>query len=171
MTVNNPWSTELGGFDDYVGTVTEAWFAVDPTYNAEALLLHMSIKSDDLEQERVEKFSVGKGWVTEDQGKTAVHETGNPTKKFHQKSAYGMIIDRVVKDDAFKGLLAVLQERGSPTEAAVWNGITLHFRKESIDYGSDIGTKSKLLPIEWVQDAPPPRLTVAGKPDFNDGEF
>ena len=167
MTVNNPWSTELGGFDDYVGTVTEAWFGFDVNYNPEALLLHMSIKSDDLEQERVERFSVGKGWTTEDSGNTAVHTSGNPTKKFHAKSAYGMFIDRVVKDDAFKGLLAVLQERGAPTTAAVWNGLTFHFRKESIDYGTEIGVKSKLLPCEWIQDAQP-RLTVA--PDFNDGD-
>lgn len=145
--MTDSWTTELSSFDDYVGTVEDAWFGIDPNYNEEAVLLHWEISSTDFENARVEKFPVGKGWTVEDGGKSASHFAG---KRFHSQSTYGKIIDRAVSEF---GLAETLRARGLATQADVWTGLTFHFHREEFDYGGEIGKRSRVMPIEFLGEA------------------
>lgn len=114
MTGQNEWEldrTEGGFITDYIGTITDSYFATDPKYN-EGNTLQLCWKTtvdnlDELAEERdmdpettegirangfTQKYSCGPKWVTEDGGQTAEHPRG-PSKMFHATSQVGRIID------------------------------------------------------------------------------
>lgn len=152
------WTTESGLVESYDGTVTRAWFGTDVRYmNGEVLLLNWEIKPDDpsqfshLEDGVIEeRFPCGKGWDSNDGGKSATHESGNANKRFHRSSIYGRIIDAV---PSMPGLIDVLKDRGTEMEAKVWEGMRFHFARQEFDYGGEIGKKSRIMPVEFLGEA------------------
>ena len=139
------WETELGLLDDYDLTITRAYFATDARYNnGESLLLHLEGTTDNADTlESQVLFACGTGWVSNDGGKTAVHEKGKG--RFNRSSWYGRLIERMKE----LGGIDALAQRGDATQAQVWEGITLHLVREEVDFGSGIEAKSHLMPTAW----------------------
>src|SRR5690606_9239682 len=91
------WETSSGLPDDFPFTITAARFVFDPQYNnGETLLLEWEGEAEGVDLERPIRFACVSGWDTPDNGKTAVHVRGQ--KLFNKRSAYGMLIDRCIKD-------------------------------------------------------------------------
>lgn len=181
---------ELGahrGFN-FDGTVIESTFTTDVNYrDGQALLLRLSAAVDEVyaedEDEQVWPLDggqepvhpselvgqtavidipVGPGWVTEDDGKSAVNERGGT--KFHASSLLGRIVGNVIGDlDGFGdpkttvtsvnhedevdlgGAFDALKAKGQATEAGVWTGFRFGFRRWLLDYGTNRKTQEKML--------------------------
>lgn len=145
----------------WTGTVKESKFKTDPRYNdGETLLLSwtMETDSDDPEFEEFEvTFPCGNNWETNDGGDTAERVDGRRAK-FNSNSGYGRVLNRVTGRDAdlaknFEGILGVLEKRGEPTQAKIWEGLRFVFDEESKDFGGEIGVKTRLMPVEYAGQA------------------
>lgn len=149
------WDTveSTGLLDDCNITIKSAEFNYDASYNSgEQLLMIFSGTSDHPDfPEFSQFFSIGKGWETNDHGRTVVGSANG----FNSKSQYGLFLAKAVAlaGDAITG-------RGTPDNAAVWEGLSFHVKRENVDYG-DLGIKKVLLPnafngAEGKAEAPAP---------------
>lgn len=145
----DPWATTSGLVDDVTVTITDAYFTFDPQYNdGQTLLLKVAGQTDDEENPEFDQFfPCGNGWETTDKGKSASREDGK-RKGFNKNSGYGMFFTRAI--DAGAG--EALKSRGTPMEAEVWKGLTFHFKRESIDFGGEIGKKDRILPDVFLPE-------------------
>lgn len=145
----DPWATTTGLVDDVTVTITDAYFAFDPGYNdGQTLLLKILGNTDDPENPEFDQFfPCGNGWETADKGATATREDGKK-KGFNRNSGYGMFFMRAIQ----AGAGDVLKSRGTPMEAAVWKGLTFHMKRESIDFGGEIGKKDRILPDQFFPE-------------------
>lgn len=168
VTLDESWETETGLLDDYVGTITRSWFATDARYqDGNVILLHWEIATTDPDHPEVtEKFPVGSGWDSADGGATVAHEKGR--QKFNVQSIYGKIVDRVTKaDGVLHDVFPVMKQRGRPTQANIWEGLTFRFKREEFNYGGEIGTRSRVMPVAFQGEgaqAPIPGATAAAAP-------
>jgi hypothetical protein len=116
MTEDDLWSTDSGLLSDYEGTVVDAWFGVNPQYNADVTMLFLKMQTDvDSSPEVTEQYNCGPDWQTIDGGKTVIH----PTKmKFNRQSQAGILVDKVTELAGKE-----MRERGMPpTTALSWVG-------------------------------------------------
>ena len=143
------------------GTVKSAEFKTDPRYNNGETLLLEWVTETDSDDPEFEEFTVtfpcGNNWETNDGGATAERVDGK-RPKFNSNSGYGRVLNRVTGRDAdladnFKGILDVLENRGEPTNAKIWEGLTFVFDEESKDFGGEIGVKTRLMPVEFAGEA------------------
>lgn len=157
------WDVEESSFGPpapWTGTVTEAQFVTDPQYgDGEVYLAEWTVRVDECDdpewkgEEHVERWAVGKGWESNDRGKTVEHPSGK--KRFHAQSYYGRIVAAVLgKGAGFEadlgGVAKVLQERGNPAKAAIWEGLAFEFDRAEFDFGGEIGVKTHLMPVKFV---------------------
>jgi hypothetical protein len=140
---------ETGLLDDFDFTVTSAKFAPDARYqNGEALLLQLEGTTDSLDVPETHVwFSVGKGWVSKDGGRTTVHESGKPDKRYNGNSQIARLITRCLNDF---NIGDVLDARGNMYLADTWVGLRFHMKSEIMDYGSGIDPKSKVMPVAYL---------------------
>lgn len=144
------WDTDSGLLDNYVLTITNAYFAPNEQYNGgQTTVLHVEGTTDDPDTPvltRPELLTIGDGWVSYDGGKTVQNTKGRT--QFVRNSAVGMWIERFKELD---GAIAALKARGKlETESAAWIGLKVRLKREKIDYGGEIGTREKLLPVEFL---------------------
>ncbi len=144
MTEGNvSWETTSGLPDDFDGTISTAEFGTRANYmNGEMTLLILGIDSGDMPMEHL--VSIGEGWQIREQGAMAIHPTNSG---FSENSVYGKMIDRCTKE---LGMAELLGSRGKPDQADVWIGITMHWKREMIDYGSNIESKERLMPTAFI---------------------
>lgn len=146
MADKSSYDTTSGLLDDFDCEITSARFAVIPDYNPDTLLLIWETTTNDPDVPEYQiSFPMGSGWETMDGGKTATHERGKT--QFTGSSWMGMLINRCVK---VLGIRDLLQSRGEATEAHIWEGLRFHLNSEEVDYGGEIGTRSRLLPTEFL---------------------
>lgn len=165
VTLDEAWETESGLLEQYTGTITRSWFATDARYNdGNTMMLHWEIATNDPEiPEVTEKFPIGGGWDSSDGGATVVHEKGK--QKFNNSSIYGKIVKRVNDaDGVLHDVLPVLKQRGRPTNASIWDGLTFEFKREEFDYGGDIGKKARVMPQKFLGENAQAPLAVAEAP-------
>lgn len=162
VTLDEAWETESGLLEQYVGTITRSWFATDARYNdGNTMMLHWEIATNDPDiPEVTEKFPIGGGWDSSDGGATVVHEKGK--QKFNNSSIYGKIVKRVNDGDGvLHDVLPVLKQRGRPTQANIWDGLTFEFKREEFDYGGEIGKKARVMPVKFLgENAQAPLATA-----------
>lgn len=134
-------------FDDFTGTLVDAYFGTDARIdNGQTLLLITTFESPELDKPNVVMFSCGKGWKQEDNGARAVREDG-AKKNFTKNSSIGLFIQNALKVGAGP---AMKKNGGSQFNAASYIGLKLHMKATEIDYGKEIGKKKKLVPVEFL---------------------
>lgn len=183
---------------DFSGVVKEPFLGFNAKIGeGRTLLLHLPVEIeevfDDAYAERVGEeetilLSLGKDWDTPDGGETAVHGSGNANKPVHASSAYGMLLDAVVGRVAnygancqgrtdqeelevdLDGAMEILKERGSVTEAAIWDGTRWEFHEVAFDYGEDKKkgdgshiVSQRSLPTKFLGVAGEDKAKAAGK--------
>lgn len=155
------WGVSSGLLDRYTATVDEAKFATDVNYrNGEVPQLVLTMVNIDNDEgvevdEITEKWAVGNGYLVVDGGEAVEREDGNDKKKFNKNTRYGQFINRVVKNEggAFDGLLELLEDRGDPKNAKVWEGLRLEFERVEASFTNDDKEKIEydfILPCRFV---------------------
>ena len=148
----DPFKLESGLLGNVDVTINDAEFINDPAYNNGQTLqlsLTMLVEGDD-GGERVENFSCGDGWETNDGGKTAVREDGKD-RNFNGQSTIGLLfgglVDVMGEDPACdKAIRARVSEFPlGPREAGFWKGLKVHLDRIEKDYGGEIGKREKLV--------------------------
>ena len=119
------WALEEGGggLDGFTGVVDEAYFA-DGEYGVSLMI---RIKFDDPENfPRFEDgcftryFGCGKGWSTQANGDSIVHEGGD-SKRFNKSSKVGQLIGQLGAVPGVRDTLATF----NPYQASSWKGLHL----------------------------------------------
>ena len=145
------WKTEKPKAFEYEYTIKRAFYGKDSRYNnGLSTILHWEGETDSPNPDFREKeifLSLGDGWDEQDDGKSVAHNSGDPEKDFGRRSYYGMVIERCIKD---LGIAKLLEARGEPTEAKVWEGLKFKMRREEINFGSNVGVKEREMPIEFL---------------------
>lgn len=135
--------TESSGLlDDADIEITGAEFNYDAEYDdGDTLILILSGTSNQEGWEDFTQFlSIGKGWESPDQGKTAIGRDN-----FNKNSQYGRWIQGAIDSGAGD----VIQGRGFPDVAAIWLGLKFHVKRVDVDYGGEIGVRSVLTPVAF----------------------
>jgi hypothetical protein len=143
----DPWELTSGLVDDADVAFKECSFGFRSDYNDGQTLLFMAdaiIDGDDGPEESELIFPCGNGWEATEKGAKAKREDGK-RKGFNKNSGYGLLISAATE----VGAGDVLKGRGTPMEAAIWNGLVFHMKRKKISYGGDIGEKERLLPTEF----------------------
>lgn len=133
--IGTAWETEesSGGLlDDFDFTIERAEFSTDTRYrNGEVLLLKFfgtGTTADGAFPETELFYSCGEGWASFDGGRTAQHEGGKVS--FKKNTNIGRLIDRMVE----LGMAQVLVSHGQPTEAAAYEGLRIHVKRETLTF-------------------------------------
>lgn len=166
-SANNGWQVESGGKDDFSGAITSSRFGYDDNYNnGESLLLKWEVE-DDEDGELVEvSLPCGKGWDQADTKGKRCEYPGKPKKSFNERSMIGKLIQLAIGDEGEEtsdglecwGIGPELMKRGSGFDAAVWEGLHLHFKRVEFNYGTrkdDEGnevpmTSNRIFPIGFL---------------------
>lgn len=122
--------------------ITKAEFNFDAGYqDGEALLLILTGTSDHPDYPEFTQFySIGNGWETLDHGRSIVGEANGINKS----SNYWAFIQGAL--DAGAG--PVIQSRGTPDQAAVWEGLKFHVNR--VDVGEGDFTRQVLVPTAFL---------------------
>lgn len=125
------WEGEEGVPDDFDFAIVSSKFGYLENYNnAETALLIWEGDSPDEDANRI-IWPCGKGWKVVDRGKRVEHTR---RRGFVTQSIVGKMITRVVQE-----LGVDMKSRGEPLEASVWEGLSFHLKKETLDWGKDSG--------------------------------
>lgn len=166
------WDDAIGSgglLDNYVATITDAEFGIEPDYNPETIraMFELTIVSHDDDESELEPgdtineaFNVGNDetWETVEGGKR-VARIDEKKPKFNPNSGYGRLVNSLFPKsknaiDGADKLIEVLRERGGATKADIWLGLT--FRWKRLDFSfTDRETKEKVeyqrtYPVEFL---------------------
>jgi len=185
---------ESSGFlTNFRGKVTDSYAATDPRYNeGKTTLVTWEVEIEEVLQEwegelpenPTVTFPTPPGWSSED-GKLLEHERGK--EKFHLSSIYGKIVANVIGrlenygpnasrtdgEDLVVDLtpvMAMIEDRGTPDDASIWQGLTFEFAEIHFDFGEDRKKKdgsriesNRTMPIAVVVEDAPAKATKATK--------
>ena len=152
MPLDESYAGDSGFFTDYTGTVKDAYFAPSEK-DPEALFIFLEMETDDPDHpEHTERYSLGKGWVTDDGGETVRHEEGK--KKFNRRySNYQSAwLDNAVRLLVDAGVTEEFASRGPATQASVWKGTRWEIGEHAETYQ------------RWDKEAKKPMVDENGKP-------
>lgn len=152
MARDDVFKLSSGLTDDVDVTFRDPVFRVDPEYNnGQTLFLDVTlVEHGDDGGEHQERFGCGKGWETNDGGKTATREDGRETT-FNKNSKIGRLIGSLVgvmdKDpNAAKAIQGRVKEvEDGPYAAAFWKGMQGHLMRETVKGGAEIGDYDVLV--------------------------
>lgn len=166
----DPFKLESGLLGNVDVTIQDAEFINDPAYNNGQTLqaaLTFLVEGDD-GGERVENFSCGDGWETNDGGKTAVREDGREIN-FNGQSKIGLLFGGLVdvmgsdpKCDKVVRARAADHPLG-PRDASFWKGLKLHLDRQDHNYGGEIGKKEVLVITGFNGEAGATKASGAAK--------
>ncbi len=143
--------------DDLDFTIAKAEFGYDAAYLDGEQILFMITASQlysdgPLEGEPYSNFySLGRAgaWETLDHGDSVVSQSDPPVEGFNKQSLYWKFIEAAV----VSGAESVVQSRGLPDNAKIWEGLTFHMNRVEVDYGGEIGKREVLLPTKYVGES------------------
>jgi len=161
------WETEesSGLLDDADVTINQAYFGTDARYQSgEQLLFVIEGTSPQADEDEVRQFwSIGGGWEAIEGGAKVEGK-----EKFNTSSAYARFFNAALQ---IPGVSEIIQDRGTPDEAAIWEGLTFHMERQDVEYGGQIGTRQMLLPVSLVEGKKKavPKKPAAKKAASNSG--
>lgn len=111
------------------------------------LIIDAIVDADDgpVEQELI--FPCGKGWELKPGSKIIAQREDGKRKNFIKTSAVGLLISHALEAGAPLRDLAV--DDNGPMNASMWDNTIWHMKQIEINYGGEIGKKSRLLPTEY----------------------
>lgn len=177
--MSNPFEKMIdNGYEGPVTIDTAKFGYHEETQDGEKLILIVDIHPHDPEesdiygeQSSAGRWSLGSNWDTTDDGKTIEKLTGKD--KFHPNSMLGMwteifagtsphvgtgenctytITEKAQSDLTAYGVRKIKKD-GLPTTAAFWKGMEVEVAQVPVEYGGEIGTLSRMLPIGIVGKA------------------
>lgn len=145
-----------GGLRNFVLTVTNAFFAVDPNYSAkvgaDTHFLHWEGTSDVESYPVMDstgfhpKWSLDTDFMSADGGKTVISQSG---KGERVGKAYGRMCKAAADlTEHLAGTPEDFLEKGSPLDASIWVGTM--WRMDDVEFGSGQYKTTQLMPVEFV---------------------
>ena len=156
----DPWGLDTGLPDNVDVTIVKSVFGYQDNYqNGEVALLIWDVESQEADFEYPIIWPCGAGWEVKERGKSVEHPKRS---RFVETSTVGRLIKRCKE----LGIEDVLRARGTPREAAIWEGLTFHVKRESweIPGGKERGlpeSQDHLMPTEFIEGEKP---AVAARP-------
>lgn len=147
--------------DDFDCVFRKPAFLRNPTYTdsdgVPQLVLSVDFHTDsaDIGQNGVledQLLTIGKGWETEDGGKSVVHTSGK-ARGFNVSTYAQLILTRLLELDEQKVKDHYAQVKVGPQHAEFWDGLSVHLNMEKTGEGQY--AKDRLLPTEfhgWVDE-------------------
>lgn len=160
----DPLATSTGLVENVDVTITEPRWAFDPEYNnGETLVLKTTLVFDDPDiEDREQFFPAGKGWTTNDKGKTAENEDGKENINFNGNSHIGELVRDIVAHNEKAARARVAEFPLGPNEAAWWDGLRGLVVNREHDWGGNIGKKSRYQFDDVYGWAEPKKSAKAG---------
>lgn len=167
MPTQDPWETTTGLLESFDFEIKDGWFGFDDEYNDGKSLLFKArgiatIDGEIEDDEHVIRFTCGDGWEDTKGGEEARHRAG--ATQFNARSGMGYLINR------FKelGLVDVLRDRGTPTQAKTFAGLKLHMEREAVNVFTPKGqtepvTQYVTLPTAILDDIAAPAKASKAK--------
>lgn len=140
--------------DDIDFTIVKAEFGYDAGYADGEQILFM-ITASQTNEEGVPHhnfYSMGRAgaWETLDHGRTVVSQSQPPAEGFNKNSSYWKFIEAALS----AGAGSVIQGRGTPDNASIWEGLTFHMNRVDVDRpGLGEGKQTLLLPTAFLGDS------------------
>lgn len=190
--VFDPFKMSEGLLDDVDIWIDDFRFEFDPEYNnGDTLVGKAIVSSDDDEVESGTEllFACGDNWTTNDQGVTAEREDGKE-KTFNNRSSMGMFAAGAIEqaEDVMRARYEA-DNSVTPMHSAMYIGLGFHVGLVEVDYGGEIGKRSRLVPNKFLGDrsegaskaakpatkattkaAAKPKAKAKPKPEADDGE-
>lgn len=143
---------ESGLLDNFEFTITSGYFATNEKYvdnnGGHPWLINWEGTTDSLDVPIMHVwFSLGAGWISDDDGLTIKHESDNPEKFFNKTSQYYKVLARC-RDD-FK-IVQILEAHGSPLVGASWEGLRFRMKNEKQAGIRGSEGKDKQFPVEFL---------------------
>ena len=165
------WDLSSGLVDTFEGTVTDAWFTFDDSYNnGETCVLKLVVKADTPgtfgeDNTTTLLFPLGKGWEPTNKGEQVQHESGSP-KQFNRSSGMGLLINAAREI----GLVDKWREQdATPFDAAIWNGLHCEWHNTEFSWTTQDGEKRsyyRMLPTNVLGSGDGSK-PVEDTPDFD----
>lgn len=160
--------------DDIDFTIAKAEFGYDAQYaDGEQILFIITASQTNEEGEPHRVFySLGRAgaWETLDHGRTVVSQTDPPAEGFNKQSSYWKFIEAAL------GTGAPVTDRGTPDNAAIWEGLTFHLKRIEVDRpGLGEGKQTMLLPVSYsdsgkAEASAPAAQTASAAPAAGNGQ-
>lgn len=143
MTTHDSYELEAGLKPEYDLTISKAVFQFDANYNnGQTLCLVLGGVDGDGDEQNL-LYPCSAGWQPGNGGQSAEREDGAQNRTFNQQSGIGGLILAALQ------LGAPLRERGPATNAAVWMGLSFHFKRLVINEGTTFQT-TRALPVSFL---------------------
>lgn len=157
----DPFKTDSPFKDDYDGEIVEAWFGIAENYG-DNLLAFLKVVADDGEEVE-NRYGMGGGWNSFDQGETVEHEKATPDnpKHFINTTAYAQLMAAAMESGAEDELRRRSRDELNnmgPRAAALWKGLKFHWevktetgtRKDRTTGEQVPWTSNRVLPTKFL---------------------
>lgn len=143
----DPLQLESGLATEFDLTIDQATFCYDSSYKEGLCLLRLEGEAlvDNEAVEFHQIYSCGPGWEPVDSGKRAAREDANDRRTFNKKSAVGTLITAASESGAGD----VMRARRDPRTGAFWEGLRFHFRRMTLNQGTEYETE-RPLPVAFL---------------------
>lgn len=133
-------------WDDFVGTIVEAYFSTDAGYNSgKTLCLIATFESEEMEKPQKVMFACGDGWEQIENGEVAVRSDG-AAKNFQKNSKVGLFVGGCIRTGAVSDMVKL---GGDQFHAKAYVGLKMHIKAHNIDYGKKVGVQKAMIPVEY----------------------
>lgn len=149
------WESYLDeGSFEYTGTIVDAYFGVNPEYNADTV--RITLKLEDLDgidrDDWTEGYNVGKVEKFDVVDGGATLEPVTPKTKPNTRSGYGEFI-RKLGEILPSEVKAELEQRGNPFQAHIYKGLRLRFASQEKSFknqADETVTYNVRMPVEYA---------------------
>lgn len=150
---NSSWETTSGLIEEGRMKVDEAWFGPNEDSDRDTDKIYLNIRGEvtfegeTIDEEHVERYSVGKNWEVVEDGAEVENATGK--NRFNENTGLGRLINALVAcgDD----VATFLQKKGEAYEASTYEGLDMDMeRMLASEFESDDGETVRwflLLPV------------------------
>ena len=154
MGKGSSWETTSGLLEEYTYKVDEAWFGPneDSERDTEKIYLNLrgeaKVDGESVDEEHVERYSVGKNWEVVEDGTEIENATGK--NQFNENTGAGHFIRALVACGS--DVATYLSKKGEAYEAATFEGLNMEMeRMLASEFESDDGETVRWflsLPVE-----------------------
>lgn len=165
MPEYDPFETETGLRTDYDFEIYVAQFVFGEKFENWQLELRGAAYEDGemVSDNQIERYNLGKGWISEDEGRTVTKPGAKRDAKFNVNSNMGQLITRMV--EVAPEYVKELREEGlSPMHAKIWEDTSWHMGEFTRGEGEYKSTKN--YPVRFNGRIGAPKLDLGPPPEL-----
>jgi len=137
------WEFSSGLTDEITIKVTNPHFGYDSEFQdgqVPLFVLEGNVIAGDAEGEFSQWYTVGKGWEASND-RQRLEPEGGKRKTLNRSTNYAHLLNSLRESAEKQGLADEIRRRGSPLNAAMWDGLELYLERE--EYVNEIGGEKR----------------------------